>query len=160
MCLPGTLKAKGDPQPDRPWRMVTIDGFGGQARRGKAKGKGKEKDGWLSDLGEWKPEPWGIDNWLEENTAPAPDPAESNGQAHGHHLNGDAEAITAARGPGRSKGQGRPDDLERCRSVIFGPKFLDSVAGQDGHKKLYHVAAIIWNDFELGDSVGLALLRE
>jgi hypothetical protein len=26
--LPGTLKAKGSPRPDRPWRLVTLDGVG------------------------------------------------------------------------------------------------------------------------------------
>jgi hypothetical protein len=29
--LPGTLKAKGSPRPDRPWRMVTLDGIGPRA---------------------------------------------------------------------------------------------------------------------------------
>jgi hypothetical protein len=26
--LPGTLKAKGSPRPDRPWRLATFDGIG------------------------------------------------------------------------------------------------------------------------------------
>jgi hypothetical protein len=26
--LPGTQKAKGSPRPDRPWRLVTLDGIG------------------------------------------------------------------------------------------------------------------------------------
>jgi hypothetical protein len=29
--LPGTLKVKGSPRPDRPWRMVTLDGVGESA---------------------------------------------------------------------------------------------------------------------------------
>ena len=29
--LPGTLKAKGLPRPDRPWRPVTLDGIGPRA---------------------------------------------------------------------------------------------------------------------------------
>ncbi len=29
--LPGTLKAKGSPRPDRPWRLVTLDGMGPRA---------------------------------------------------------------------------------------------------------------------------------
>jgi hypothetical protein len=29
--LPGTLKAKGSPRPDRPWRVVTLDGMGPRA---------------------------------------------------------------------------------------------------------------------------------
>ncbi len=28
MCLPGTVKAKGSNRPERPWRLVTIDGIG------------------------------------------------------------------------------------------------------------------------------------
>ena len=28
--LPGTLKVKGSDRPDRPWRRVTLDGFGTQ----------------------------------------------------------------------------------------------------------------------------------
>jgi hypothetical protein len=31
ISLPGTIKAKGSPRPDRPWRPVTFDGIGPQA---------------------------------------------------------------------------------------------------------------------------------
>lgn len=32
--LPGTIKAKGSPRPDRPWRLATLDGFNTGARGG------------------------------------------------------------------------------------------------------------------------------
>lgn len=101
--------------------------------------------------------PFDLDAWAAGN--PEPEPAPPAPAAHPNGL-GDGRGNGHHPAPATHHADGRLSPLDRCRMVIFGPGFLDSIAGQEGHKQLYHVAAIIWNDFGLGDDVGLPLFRE
>jgi hypothetical protein len=49
---------------------------------------------------------------------------------------------------------------ERARSYVFAPGFPDSIAGQHGHDRLFHVACVLRDGFGLSFDRALPLLQE
>jgi hypothetical protein len=57
-------------------------------------------------------------------------------------------------------GGGRVDVVSRARAYIFAPGFPDSVAGANGHGRLYHVACVLVDGFGLTEAQARPLFEE
>jgi hypothetical protein len=49
---------------------------------------------------------------------------------------------------------------QRARAYVFSPGFPDSIAGQNGHGRLYHVASVLVDDFGLSFDQALPILED
>jgi hypothetical protein len=160
MCLPGTLKCKGEDDPRRPWRLVTIEGISGNGN-----GAGMESLGRPQD---WRPAPVDVQGWAGMLPEPTSKPTAvflAPEAANGWHGPGVAPQQGAPRPGGKPTppAEGVYDRAwaeYRCRKMIFGPDFGRSIAGMKGHDALFHAAAMIWSDFGLTDEVGFGLFEE
>lgn len=140
MCLPGTLKCKGDDTVDRPWRMVTVEDA-------------------VKKTPAFDPA-----NWLEENPPPAGKPVSVAVPAAHGLANGAANGSSNGHEPAH---QGSSGDrqynqmlaIRRCQAMIYADRFRDSIAGQGGHDALYHTAVVIWDGYGLDDPIGLPIFR-
>jgi putative DNA primase/helicase len=156
MCLPGTLKCKGEDDPRRPWRLVTIEGTSGA----EAESLGRPQD--------WRPVEVDAEAWARMLPEPANKPAAvflAPEAANGWHGQAAAPQQTAPRPGGKPTppAEGVYDRAwaeYRCRKMIFDPRFGQSIAGMKGHDALFHAAAMIWSDFGLTDEVGFGLFEE
>jgi hypothetical protein len=48
----------------------------------------------------------------------------------------------------------------RARAYVFAPGFPDSIAGQHGHHRLYHVACVLWDGFSLSFAQALPIFQD
>ncbi len=168
MCLPGTLKCKGENDRRRPWRLATIEGVVLHY------GQGRVEDNGAAVLGRgpgWQPVPVDLDAWAA--LLPEVKASGLNGHSQGGQVNrnGHVAAPGASHQRRASSTTGKPVPPPegvydpawaeyRCRKAIFGPNFQESIAGMEGHKALFHAAAMIWSDFGLTDAVGFGLFEE
>jgi hypothetical protein len=82
-----------------------------------------------------------------------PKNAAVNGQHQNGHSGKDPFMMTVPPSGGAS-----PE--VRARAYVFSPKFPDSIGGQNGHGRLYHVAALLVDGFGLSRQEAMPILRE
>jgi hypothetical protein len=124
MALCGTIKAKGVHRPERPWRPVTFDGSAPTRV------------------------PLDLKAWLAEHSPQGPSrTAVAVPAAPGATTR--AEPTRPAPQPQQPPPGPREKALKRADAYIFSEKFPDSIEGQDGHGRLYHVACILVDGFGL-----------
>ena len=86
-----------------------------------------------------------LEKFAAEHAPVNPEAVVSNGQTH------DSWILTVSSGA-------RPE--ARARAYVFSSRFPDSVAGQKGHDRLYHVASVLVDGFGLAHAEALPILRE
>jgi hypothetical protein len=77
---------------------------------------------------------------------PASRPAADNSQPRG---SGVRSAPTSGANP-----------EARARAYVFAPSFPNSIAGQNGHDRLFHVACVLWDGFGLSRDQAMPIFRE
>jgi putative DNA primase/helicase len=139
MCVPGTLKCKGENTEERPWRLATIDyGFA------------------LTGI---PPVPLDLVGFVARN----PRPKVAGVQAPPHTP---PRAYVAGRPPKRGEGGGGRGDgggkrqpprgetetefrLRRAEAYIMGPNFGRSISGQHGHDQFFDAVCALVKGFDL-----------
>lgn len=148
MALPGTMKCKGDPRPDRPYRLATLDSPIGSGKAIEVLDLQKVVEGLPRQA-------------IRKATVLMPGLG-SRATVPNLPVNG-ANRQERPPIPIKRPGHGIYDlewAIYHCRKVIFDPRFRRSVEGQNGHKDLMHAALTIWNDFGLDDHLGFPLFEE
>lgn len=131
MCVPGTIKRKGDHRPDRPHRLVTIE------------------RSWVTADGDPAPT-LDLAAWLADR-APA---IESTSVAPGLTL-----ATPAAPSPpiATPQGQGREDRIKRAGAYLASIK--PAVAGQNGHDATFAAVRAVIHGFDLTSAEARPLIE-
>jgi hypothetical protein len=71
-----------------------------------------------------------------------------------------AESAEISGAPHRSALPGGTEAEKRARAYVFAPEFPESIEGQDGHGRLYHVACILVDGFGLGREQARPIFEE
>lgn len=141
MCLPGTMKCKGESKGERVHRMATFDS-------------------WAAGNPLIVPS-LNLTAWLElHGTAPVVQGKPQNGLVftNGNGVNGNGHAKPPIAGAGASGTSAAASPIERARACINA--MAPAISGQDGHKQLYGVAVTLVDGFGLDYLDALSLFQD
>lgn len=131
MCLPGTLKCKGENRPDRPWRLVTLDS---QANR----------------PADWRPEPFDLAGWLASEGVAMGSPLARQNRTPDVPPNDTPAVLTPT--------ADRAHRLHRAAAYLSA--MPSAISGQGGHDQTYAAAAALIHGFELTEAEAWPIFQE